>query len=43
MSFVNNIAKRAFSTSNSPLSINKLTVIGCGLMGSGIAQVYLFP
>ena len=39
MSMCSFIAKRAFSSSARNLNIKHVTVIGGGLMGSGIAQV----
>lgn len=35
--------KRGFATSSVRNAINNVTVIGGGLMGSGIAQVSTFP
>ena len=37
MAFAMRIARLAFSTSASRFAIKHVTVIGCGLMGSGIA------
>lgn len=39
MAFASGIAKRALSTSTNRLAIKHVTIIGGGLMGSGIAQV----
>lgn len=37
---INHVIRRTMATNG---AINHVTVIGAGLMGSGIAQVYIMP